>query len=295
MIPAHLLEAPDVVQHPQQPCQIFIVPGHPQTVGNDIAQRRHTFRVAALSDVITGSLGMTGYDKDLAWLLGMLHDIGRFEQVRRYHTFRDALSINHAELSADILFRDGLISNFINEDNNVSCEAARPVDCNLQNKQDNCSLMYCSPSPSDDYILIEKAIRLHNVFLLPDDLTERELRFATILRDADKLDIVRVNVETPRSDIYGVQEDIFLDSEITDEVYEALLQRQNLFRNMMKTPADLMLGHVSFVFGLVYPVSVRLMKEQGYCWPFSRENTTSPTLPRPIPWNKLPFAIIDNN
>lgn len=198
----------------------------------------HTFRVAALSDVITDSLGMTGYDKDLAWLLGMLHDIGRFEQVRSYHTLRDALSINHAELSADILFRDGLIRNFIN---------AGP-DC----------------PPSGDYLLIEKVIRLHNVFRLPDDLTERELRFATILRDADKLDIVRVNVETPRSEIYNVQEDIFLDSEITGEVYEAILQRQNLFRNMMKTPADLMLGHVSFVFGLVYPVSVRLMKEQGY-------------------------------
>ena len=197
----------------------------------------HTFRVAALSDVITDSLGMTGYDKDLAWLLGMLHDIGRFEQVRRYHTFRDALSINHAELSADILFRDGLIKNFISVGES---------------------------SPSDDYLLIEKVIRLHNVFLLPDDLTERELRFATVLRDADKLDIVRVNVETPRSDIYGVLEDTFLDSEITDEVYEALLQRQNLCRNMMKTPADLMLGHVSFVFGLVYPVSVKLMKEQGY-------------------------------
>ena len=224
----------------------------------------HTFRVAALSDVITDSLGMTGYDKDLAWLLGMLHDIGRFEQVRRYHTFRDALSINHAELSADILFRDGLINNFIIEENNVSCEAARPADCNLQNKQDNCSLMYSLPSPSEEYLLIEKVIRLHNVFQLPDDLTERELRFATILRDADKLDIVRVNVETPRSEIYNVQEDIFLDSEITDEVYEAILQRRNLFRNMMKTPADLMMGHVSFVFGLVYPVSVRLMKEQGY-------------------------------
>ena len=72
----------------------------------------HTFRVAALSDVITDSLGMTGYDRDLAWLLGMLHDIGSFEQVRRYHTFRGALFINHAELSADILFRDGLIRNF---------------------------------------------------------------------------------------------------------------------------------------------------------------------------------------
>ena len=198
----------------------------------------HTFRVAALSDVITDSLGMTGYDKDLAWLLGMLHDIGRFEQVRRYHTFRDALSINHAELSADILFRDGLIKNFINVGTDGTSSA--------------------------DYLLIEKVIRLHNVFQLPDDLTEREKRFATILRDADKLDIVRVNVETPRSEIYNVQEDIFLESEITDEVYEAILQRRNLLRNMMKTPADLMLGHVSFVFGLVYPVSVRLMKEQGY-------------------------------
>ncbi|MBQ9573135.1 MAG: HD domain-containing protein [Acidaminococcaceae bacterium] len=197
----------------------------------------HTFRVAALSDVITDNLGMTGYDKDLAWLLGMLHDIGRFEQVRRYHTLRDALSINHAELSADILFRDGLIKNFI-------------------------SVGECSSS--DDYLLIEKVIRLHNVFQLPDDLTERELRFATILRDADKIDILRVNVKNPRSAIYGVQEDIFLQSEITDEVYEGILQCQNLNRSLMKTPADLMVGHISFVFGLVYPVSVKLMKDQGY-------------------------------
>lgn len=198
----------------------------------------HTFRVAALCDVITDSLRITGYDKDLAWLLGMLHDIGRFEQVRRYHTFRDALSVNHAELSADILFRDGLIGNFINV------------------IEDSAS--------TDDYLLIEKAIRLHNVFKLPDDLTERELRFATVLRDADKLDILRVNVETPRSTIYNVPEDIFLESEITDEVYEGILQCRNLHRNLIKTPADLLMGHISFVFGLVYPASVKLMKEQGY-------------------------------
>ena len=78
----------------------------------------HTFGVAGLGDVMSDSLGMTGYDRDLAWLLGMLHDIGSFEQVRRYHTFRGALFINHAELSADILFRDGLIRNFFM---NVKC------------------------------------------------------------------------------------------------------------------------------------------------------------------------------
>ena len=240
----------------------------------------HTFRVAALSDVITDSLGMTGYDKDLAWLLGMLHDIGRFEQVRRYHTLRDALSINHAELSADILFKEGLIGRFIraekenfsNTDGSEEQNSLSAIHFGEDAKQKNLSADNLNVSEkmnfpfnsSDDYLLIEKVIRLHNVFQLPDDLTERELRFATILRDADKLDIVRVNVETPRSAIYGVQEDIFLDSEISDEVYEGILQCRNLNRSLMKTPADLMMGHVSFVFGLVYPVSVRLMKEQGY-------------------------------
>lgn len=201
----------------------------------------HTFRVAALCDLIADELGLKGYDKDLAWLLGMLHDIGRFEQLRRFHTFRDALSVNHAELSADILFRDGLIGNFLERISEDTHESGQ-----------------------DDFQLIEKAIRLHNVYQLPDDLTEREYRFATILRDADKIDILRVNVETPRKEIYSVAEEVFLKSPVTDGVYEKILQCQNLHRNWMKTPADLLLGHISFVFGLVYPVSVRLMKEQGY-------------------------------
>ncbi|MBR1493657.1 MAG: HD domain-containing protein [Acidaminococcaceae bacterium] len=202
----------------------------------------HTFRVAALCDIISDSLGLAGYDKDLAWLLGMLHDIGRFEQLRRFHTFRDALSVNHAELSADILFRDGLIRDFLRAEPETMGEVVT----------------------AEDLLLVEKAIRLHNVYQLPDDLSPREYRFATILRDADKIDILRVNVETTRSDIYNVDEEIFLQSAITDAVYEKIMQCNNLYRDWMKTPADLLLGHISFVFGLVYPVSVRLMKEQGY-------------------------------
>ena len=50
----------------------------------------HTFRVADLCGRIAGSLGMAGGPLDLAWFLGLLHDIGRFEQVRRYGTFFDA-------------------------------------------------------------------------------------------------------------------------------------------------------------------------------------------------------------
>ncbi len=72
----------------------------------------HTFRVAENAERIAGSLSLSPEDTDLAWLLGILHDIGRFEQLRRCGTFQDRVSVNHAALSADILFHEGLIERF---------------------------------------------------------------------------------------------------------------------------------------------------------------------------------------
>ena len=69
----------------------------------------HTWRVADLAEKIARSLleGASPEYVDLAWLLGLLHDVGRFEQVRRYGTFNDAASTSHAALGARVLF-DGL-------------------------------------------------------------------------------------------------------------------------------------------------------------------------------------------
>lgn len=53
----------------------------------------HSLRVAALSERIAQSLSMEKEDIDLAWLIGILHDIGRFEQLRRYQTFFDYRSM----------------------------------------------------------------------------------------------------------------------------------------------------------------------------------------------------------
>lgn len=46
----------------------------------------------------------------------MLHDIGRFEQARKYNTFVDNLSKNHAKLGIDVLFKKGFIRNFIQDE-----------------------------------------------------------------------------------------------------------------------------------------------------------------------------------
>ena len=53
----------------------------------------HTYRVAELCERIAKAEQMEKTEVDLAWLLGMLHDVGRFEQLRRYGTFSDADSI----------------------------------------------------------------------------------------------------------------------------------------------------------------------------------------------------------
>jgi len=192
----------------------------------------HTLRVAALCDQIAASLSLSDEDRDLAWLLGMLHDIGRFEQVRRYGTFVDAKSVDHAAFGADLLFGEKLIRKFI--------------------------------SSSEEDKLIDIAIRLHNVFILPEDLSSRERQYAQILRDADKIDIIRVNCEFPRSEIYNLPEEEFRTSAISDLVLEDALSMQNVLRSHRKTAADYIVGQISLTFGLVYDRSREIIREQGY-------------------------------
>ncbi len=64
---------------------------------------------------IAEDLNLTSEEAVLAQLIALLHDIGRFEQLRIYNTFRDIDSIDHAELGIKILFKDGIIRNFIKE------------------------------------------------------------------------------------------------------------------------------------------------------------------------------------
>ena len=62
----------------------------------------HTYRVASLCERIARSIDLSDEDVDLAWCSGMLHDIGRFEQLRRYNTFVDSKSIDHARFGIEL-------------------------------------------------------------------------------------------------------------------------------------------------------------------------------------------------
>lgn len=198
----------------------------------------HTYRVANLCECIAEAQGLSDTDIDIAWLSGMLHDVGRFEQIRCYGTFSDADSISHGELGANILFRDGLIAAFV------------PELANLKGL--------------DVWNILEHSIRQHSVYRLPEDMDEREKMFTNILRDADKIDILRVNYETGVESIYGVTTDEVRKCAVTEAVMEDFAKEHAVLRSFKKVPIDHVVGHISLVFELVYPISREIVMSQGY-------------------------------
>lgn len=209
----------------------------------------HTYKVAELCENIGISIGMEGEELFVAWMCGLLHDIGRFEQVTRYNTFVDAESMDHALLSTEILFgksgeEDGILRDFLEMEE------------------------------YDD--ILYKAILYHSAYRLPKELTEQEKMYCDILRDADKIDIFRVNLETPMEEIYNTTAEELYNSEVTPEVLQAFMEHHAVLRSLKKTPVDNVVGHISLFYELVYPKSRELALEQGYLKKLSQFESNCP-------------------
>ena len=88
--------------------------------------------------------------------------------------------------------------------------------------------------------------------------------FCHIIRDADKIDILKVNYEVPIEDIYSVTTEEVRNAQVTPEVMQAFFEKHAVLRSLKKTPVDHIVGHSALVFELVYPVSFEIVQEQGY-------------------------------
>ena len=118
----------------------------------------HSYRVMNLSKKYATILKFNKHDIELATIIGLLHDIGRFEQQTIYHTYDDSISIDHASYGVKILFEDNLITKFWKEEK--------------------------------DYEIIKFAIENHNKYEIPKTNNQRALMHAKLIRDTDKLDII---------------------------------------------------------------------------------------------------------
>ena len=203
----------------------------------------HTYRVADIAFQIGSSVEA---DVDFCWFLGLLHDIGRFEQLKRYDTFKDTDSVDHAELGADILFHDGLIDQFPTEFFSVSKENASKGNNNK----------------SDRRVITEKAIRLHNKLTLPDGLDEETRLYCRILRSADKCDIMRVLTEPP----FDERNARIMESTAParDDVMQYVRKHCCAPKQFEWTEFESLICQCCMAFELDFPVAWEIVNEQGY-------------------------------
>lgn len=179
---------------------------------------KHTYSVVNKAKAIAESLLLPKEDISLACLIAVLHDIGRFEQLRLYNSFYDNQTIDHADFGVTLLFEQGLIRKFI-------------------------------ASTKYDHI-IYKAIKNHNKFEIEQGLSEAELLHAKIIRDADKLDNLEIKCTLPLETIYDKSKEIIETQEITAAVFNSFKQHKTILSSIRKTDLDVWLSHLAFVFDM---------------------------------------------
>ncbi len=116
----------------------------------------HSFKVSELMGELAFRLNLNKEKIELARVIGLLHDIGRFEQFTKYKALNDSKS-DHADESIIYLFDEGHIRDFIDD-----------------NKYDD---------------IIRTAIKYHNKLEIPTNLDGDNLLFTKMIRDMDKVDI----------------------------------------------------------------------------------------------------------
>lgn len=127
-------------------------------------KRLHSYRVMELSKNIAESLHLSEEDIYLAQIIGLLHDIGRFEQLHIYHSYHDSY-LDHGKYGANYLKESDFLSRL--------------------------------PIPHSFYPIIISAVSNHNQVAIEESFDERTKLHAKIIRDADKIDIFRSIIKKP--------------------------------------------------------------------------------------------------
>ena len=123
-------------------------------------KRTHSYRVAFHAANIAKSIKLEQEQIDIAYICGLFHDIGRFEQAKQSHTYDDRYFQDHGDYGVKVLEEE--LVNYITEDGRIQK-------------------------------IIILATKYHNKYAIGQVSEEEEL-YCKIVRDADKIDIMEYQV-----------------------------------------------------------------------------------------------------
>lgn len=191
----------------------------------------HSYKVVDVIDELCDMRGVKE-EKDLCLLIGLLHDIGRFEQFRIYHSFIDYQTVDHAAFSSYLLFEKGLIRRFIEKDTYDS--------------------------------IIQHAIEQHNKYQIDEGFDEEELFYIYMIRDADKLDHFRVKETEKDTTLLGVTYRQAGQETISDAVYDQFMHHQLIYAPTRQTHLDQWISYIAFIYDLHFDESKQYINSHNY-------------------------------
>lgn len=194
----------------------------------------HTHRVCTNVLMIGNELSLDETRLLMGETIALFHDIGRFEQIKKYRTFNDALSENHAGLSAKILKRTGVLDRLAENDREV----------------------------------ILKAVGFHNARTLPKGGSDDTLFQSKLIRDADKLDIFYIVTDYYKRRRSNPNPAVELDLPDTPEysmyIIDDIMHCRCADGSGLKTYNDMKLFELSWVFDVNFLPTILEIKRRGY-------------------------------
>ena len=185
----------------------------------------HSYRVMNAMELLSNKLNLSKKDTHLAKVIGLLHDIGRFEQDKRYDSFKDS-KFDHGHYGAKILRETNFLDNF-----NIDKE---------------------------DYEIVYKSVYNHNRFEIEANLTERELFFSKLIRDADKLDILYVR----GSDKFNrIHQD---NNEISKKIETDFFNRIPCKTKDVHNSNDSLVIHFGYIYDINFKETYQIIYENKY-------------------------------
>ena len=192
----------------------------------------HTDGVIQSVSEICRRMQLDEEDVQLAQLIALLHDIGRFEQIRLFDSFEPSV-MDHAAYGVQLLFGEQkMIRRFVED-------------------------------PAWDSV-IREAIARHSDYSVGGGLNERELLHARLIRDADKLDNCRVKLTDSIEVLLGCSGEEAGSQEISPKTWEECTRRSSIHSENRSTRMDYWVSYIAYFFDINYSKTSEIILENHY-------------------------------
>ena len=186
----------------------------------------HSLRVKENMINLAKNLSLPEKDIELASCIGILHDIGRFDQYMLYRSFDD-FDLDHGDYACELIDKLDILKEY-----NIDKE---------------------------DYNVVKTAIRNHNKYEIEPNLTHRELLFSKMIRDCDKLDIIYALSSEKLKEI--VKED---EGEIHKKVSEGFFKEKQVIIPKDYTLNDKIVIFFAFAYDINFDIILNIIKANDY-------------------------------